>query len=96
MLTPQPIPLLQIVLRYSDPLERYARRLITAKHRAPDIVKWAMEEAYEEQQFFEGPHLRPLLINKTKKFCLGLNKAIQIAATYRHPLDNSQSATKYK
>ncbi len=80
--------MIHLVAKYQQPLERYAHRLIQLKHRAPDIVQWVMEETYGEQQFFEGPHLRPLLIEKTKRMCSGFNKAIAIAKNYKHPLND--------
>lgn len=77
MSTPHP-PLLVIILRYNDPLERLARRMLIHKHRAADVVKWAMEYVYEEGLFYEGPHLRAALIEQTKTMALGLNKALDI------------------
>jgi len=87
-----PPPLIRIILRYDAPLQRLARRiLIQHKHRAADVVKWAMESIYEENRLYEGPHLRRLLIEKTKEMALGYNKALrvyrQIITDGGHPLN---------
>ena len=71
-------PLINIIIRYHQPLERLARRIVLHKHRAPDIVKWAMEAVYEDGLFYQGPHLRALLIEQTKNMALGFNKAVYI------------------
>ncbi|RYE23104.1 MAG: hypothetical protein EOP51_11540 [Sphingobacteriales bacterium] len=69
---------MHIVKSYHISLERYARLLLAHKHRAPDIVKWALESVYEEEKFYEGPHLRPLLIERTRELALGFNRALQL------------------
>ncbi|RYY49958.1 MAG: hypothetical protein EOO06_05490 [Chitinophagaceae bacterium] len=73
-----PSPVLNIIARYSVPLERLARRIILHKHRAPDIVKWTLESIEEEDNLHEGPGLRALLIHRTKDMALGFNRAIEI------------------
>ena len=74
-------PFLAIIIRYHKPLERYARRLTIHKHRAPDMVKWAMESLYDKGLLHEGPQLRANLIRQTKTMAQGFNRAVEI---YNH------------
>lgn len=70
--------MIDIIKRYDEPLKRLARRIILDKDRAYDAVKWAMESIYDEEKFYNGPHLRSLLINRTIEMALGFNKAIEV------------------
>ncbi len=74
-------PFLAIIIRYHQPLERYARRLTVHKHRAPDIVKWAIESLYDQGLLHEGPQLRANLVKQTRSMARGLNRAVAI---YNH------------
>ena len=60
-----PTPLVNLVAYYNDLLTRFALRLTTGKKNLADtLVKDAMEEAWEENKFYEGPALRQLLRHK--------------------------------
>ena len=71
-------PLTTIVAHYYISLERLARRIVSDKSRAPDVVKWAMEAVHEQHKFHDGPQLRALLIEKTITMALGYNRALVI------------------
>ena len=61
----QPTTLVHLVAYYNDLLTRFALRLTTGKKQLADaLVKDAMEEAWEENKFYEGKELRRLLKNK--------------------------------
>ena len=60
-----PSSLVQLVFKYNALLHRFALRLTRGNHPlADDIVKEAMEEAYDENMFYDTPQLRLTLKNK--------------------------------
>lgn len=76
--------LLRIIIQYDPVLCRYAQLLLKPnKTRVVDIVKWVFEEIYDEGMLYPGPHLRPLLIEKTKSKCMAFNRAVNIDMAYQ-------------
>lgn len=58
-------PLMQLVVKYNALLTRYALWLTSGNFRLADrLVQEAMEEAWEENKFYDTPELRTLLKNK--------------------------------
>jgi hypothetical protein len=70
--------MIEIIKHYDEALNRLARRIILDKDRADDAVKWAMETIYDDEEFYNGPHLRSLLIKRTIEMALDFNKAIEV------------------
>ncbi|MBC7934566.1 MAG: hypothetical protein H7Y86_04285 [Rhizobacter sp.] len=57
--------MLQLIVKYNDLLTRFARMLNGGNQAlADDMVKRAMEEAYDENKFYDTPELRSILKNK--------------------------------
>ena len=58
-------PLMQLVVKYNALLTRYALWLTSGNFRLADrLVQEAMEEAWEENRFYDTPELRTLLKDK--------------------------------
>lgn len=56
---------MQIVVKYNALLTRYALWLTSGNMRLADrLVQEAMEEAWDENKFYDNPELRILLKNK--------------------------------
>lgn len=69
-----PKTLLPLVARYQKPATRLAALQLQNKEAAHDIVTIIFEELYDQQLFHEGPHLRPLLIQRIKWSCTLVNR----------------------
>jgi hypothetical protein len=64
---------LYLFFKYDKILQRYASFFLADKSSAERVVSIITEEIYEEGLFFEGLHLRKLLMQKTKQYCLHVN-----------------------
>ncbi|RYF88315.1 MAG: hypothetical protein EOO03_08695 [Chitinophagaceae bacterium] len=84
--------LMAIITRYNQPLTRLASMQLHNKSLAADIVKFVLEELYDQQLFYEGPQLRPLLIQRLHSACNIANRLQQVNA-YKWSTQHSHSTT---
>ncbi|MFT3979633.1 MAG: hypothetical protein QM687_04125 [Ferruginibacter sp.] len=83
--------ILPIIARYQKPAIRLAQlQLKHSKALATQLVTIVLEEIYEEQLFFEGPHLRSLIIKKINSACNLLNRLAKL-----HPLSTGTPLYHY-
>lgn len=77
-----PLPLVQIILRYDAPLQRYARRLVKDDAIAAAIVKIVFEQVYEVNSFKID---EPVLAKQFKTFTQRLATVWLFAQAHPNP-----------
>jgi hypothetical protein len=75
-----------LFFKYYKILQRYASFFLADKSYADRIVMIITEEVYEDGLFFEGLHLRKLLMEKTRQYCLHVNFITMQFKNFHAPL----------